>query len=359
SSIDLSKLTPPVTGDLNSISLSDQNNGWAVGDNGVILRYDGQSWKPFAASPSTEKLNSVSAVDNVQAWIVGAYGTILRFNGTTWMSAGSSFSGFDLYRVLMRGESDGWAMGQDGNILYYDGSRWIPHPKPESKPSLNDLSFAGDTGFAVGQAGVIFKFESKGESPQFSFLFKGKVEPAKAVPLSPLAQPKLWTLTYTLLNEALAASPAVTFELKLPKDFKPYVEKATPTPTPLADLTPTLSPIPTPTPEIVHPGAVTGMGKILAQAQPQAMTEGWKLDGDKVRWDLGAVASSEIKTFSLRFEVPKNWDPRKNPIFKASLKSQDQDVADAAPVTLRLVPIASPSPTPGIPTPTATANPQP
>jgi photosystem II stability/assembly factor-like uncharacterized protein len=340
SSIDTSKLDPPVTGDLNDVNLSDQNNGWAVGNNGVILKYDGQIWKPFAGSPSTEKLNSVSAVDNLQAWIVGAYGTILRFNGTTWTSLGTAFSGFDLYQVYMRGDSDGWAVGQDGTILYYDGSRWIPHPKPDSKPSLNALSFAGDTGFAVGQAGALFKFQSKGESPKFSFLFKGDL--SKAVKAG-----KPWTLTYTILNQSLAVSPAVTFELSLPKNFKPYENKLSLTPVPT--LSATVGPTASPTVALALGASMTAVpspGAVLTQSAPSAMTTGWKLDGDKVHWDLGTVAASEIKTLSLQFAVPKDWDPQKAAVFKAALKFQDQDVADAAPVTWQMTPSVTASPTP-------------
>jgi photosystem II stability/assembly factor-like uncharacterized protein len=340
SAIDLSKLDPPVTGDLNDVNLSDTNNGWAVGNQGIILKYDGQTWKPFPTTPSTERLNAVSTVDNLQAWIVGAYGTILRFNGTTWSSLGTAFSGFDIYQVYMRNDSDGWAVGQDGTILYYDGSRWIPHPKPDSKPSLNALSFAGDTGFAVGQAGAIFKFQSKGESPKFSFLFKGDLSKgAKAT--------KLWTLTYTILNQSLAVSPAITFELTLPKNFKPYEDKSLAlVPTVSATAATTIVALATATPSATPTPALGQAGATLLQSAPTALTQGWKVNGDKVDWDLGTMASSEIKTLSLQFAVPKDWDPQKSPVFKAALKSQDQDVADAAPVTLPMAPSVKSSPTP-------------
>ncbi|HVM31947.1 MAG TPA: YCF48-related protein [bacterium] len=353
--IDPNKFTPPLTVDLNDINFADQNNGWAVGNQGTILGYDGQSWKSFAASPSTERLNSVAVINNQQAWIVGAYGTILRFNGTTWSSLGTAFSGFDLYQVFMKGESDGWAVGQDGTIIYYDGSRWIPHPKPDNKPSLNALSFSGDTGFAVGQGGAIFKFQSKGESPKFSFLFKGEwTKPAKGS--------KLWTLTYTILNQSLKASPAVALNLPLPDGFKPYEPKAEASTTPTPGATPTVTPTASPTPSILGTPQAEG-GKTLVQSPPVAMTAGWRLDGNKVLWDLGAVASSEIKTLSLQFEVPKNWDPKKPALFKAALMANNQDVADAEPVTLLLAPpapkgLAVPQGTPAA-TPGATLTPSP
>ena len=343
--------TTALTVDLNDISLSDENNGWAVGSQGTILRYSGQAWSVFPSSPSTEKLTSVSAVDNLQAWIVGAYGTILRFNGTTWSAMGTAFSGFDLYQVFMRSSDDGWAVGQNGTLLYYDGARWIPHPKPDNKPDLNALSFSGDTGFAVGQAGAMLKFQAHGESPKFSFLFKGDA-------VKPAGPGKPWTLTYTVLNQSLKASPAVTFELTLPKGFKVYEAKDEPTPTPTAALSPTPAPAGT-------PGSSASGGRTSPGVLSTAMTSGWKIDGDKVRWELGAVAASELKTLSLPVEKTKDFNAKTIAVLKAYLKFSDQDVADAAPVTLwqgLALPTATPpvtaspavSPTPGA---TATATP--
>jgi photosystem II stability/assembly factor-like uncharacterized protein len=339
-----------LTGNLNDISMSDENNGWAVGDQGTILRYEGQVWTTFPSSPSTEKLNSVSAVDNLQAWIVGAYGTILSFNGTTWNSMGTAFSGFDLYQVFMRSSADGWAVGQNGTILYYDGARWIPHPKPDNKPNLNALSFAGDTAFAVGQAGAILKFQSGGESPKFSFLFKG----AFAKPTGPF---KPWNLTYTIMNQSLKASPDITFELSIPKGFKIYQEPTmTPVPTVVTTAAPTVTPVVTSGLTAAStPGAVTAPGGFST-----ALTTGWKLDGDKIHWDLGVIASSELKTLSLPFEKTKDFNPKTPAIFNATLKFSDQTVAQAGPVTmwqglatLATIPKAIPTAVPVV-SPTAT-----
>jgi hypothetical protein len=145
--------------------------------------------------------------------------------------------------------------------------------------------------------------------------------------------------------------------LSLPKNFTPYVEKSlsfipTVSATAVATLVPTATPSLTPTPAVGQAGAT------LVSSAPTALTLGWKLNGDKVDWDLGTVASSEIKTLSLQFEVPKDWDPQKSPVFKAALKSQDQDVADAAPVTLPMAPSITSTPTPVPAAPTSLATPK-
>jgi photosystem II stability/assembly factor-like uncharacterized protein len=336
-----------VTSDIYSIGMSDQNNGWAVGNLGLILRYDGQKWTTYAASPSTERLNSVSVINDVQAWVVGAYGTILRFNGTAWSKIVSAFSGFDLYQVFMKSDDDGWATGQDGTLIYYDGSRWISHQKPEGKPSLNSVAFYKDLGFIVGANGTILKFQPNGEMTKFSFLFKGNVakQPSKTVPY--------WTLTYTLMNQSPKASPLMTYELSIPKGFEAYQPKATPTPAGAA--VPTGSPVPSPIATVspantapsdaatVASSGKAGAGPSSTGTPPSggnsSKTAGvvigsWKMKGDDLEWEIGNVASSELKTVTVLLQEKKGEKKEYPVLLKAFLVSIDKVLAEAAPVTL-------------------------
>ncbi len=338
-----------VTSDIYSIGMADQNNGWAVGNLGLILRYDGQKWTTYAASPSTERLNSVSVINSVQAWIVGAYGTILRFNGTAWSKITSAFSGFDLYQIFMKSDDDGWATGQDGTLIYYDGSRWISHQKPEGKPSLNSIAFYKDLGFIVGTNGTILKFQPNGEMTKFSFLFKGNVakQASKANPY--------WTVTYTLMNQSPKASPLMTYDLAIPKGFEAYQPKATPTPSGTALTTSSGGAIPTAAIATVGPtntvqsGVTTtgsdksGSGPSLS-GTPQSggnsskvatgITGFWKMKGDNLEWEIGNVASSELKAVTVLLQEKKSEKKEYPVLLKAFLVSIDKVLAEAAPVTL-------------------------
>ena len=60
----------------NDIFALDENHVWAVGDNGLILFFDGDTWER-QESGTTEDLNSVTATDAEHAWAVGDNGTIL------------------------------------------------------------------------------------------------------------------------------------------------------------------------------------------------------------------------------------------------------------------------------------------
>ena len=332
-----------ITEDLYGVGFSDQNNGWAVGNRGTILRYDGQKWQPYGASPSSEKLNSVSVISDVQAWIVGAFGNILRYNGTTWNKMGSAFSGFDLYQIFMKDDNNGWATGQDGTLIYYDGSRWISHPKPASKPALNAVSFYKDLGFVVGSNGTILKFQPNGEVSKFAFLFKGEIskKPAKAGPY--------WTVSYTLMNQSAKTSSFATFELPIPKGFEPYQPKETPTPSstptagaPLSLITPTPTPSATGTVTPVLDNSAPQAGGHL----PTAVSGAWKIKDNILQWEIGTVASSEVKTITVLLQEKKNEKKDFPVLLKAVLKSTDKLLTEALPVTLLSAPSAQPKPPP-------------
>ncbi len=103
------------------------NIGFAVGNNGVILEYNGTNWVSMA-SPTTKVLNSVSVVSANEAWAVGANGTILKFNGTSWSTV-TSPSTNTLNEITMLSTngstaSNGWIVGNNGTILTYNGSTW-------------------------------------------------------------------------------------------------------------------------------------------------------------------------------------------------------------------------------------------
>ena len=60
--------------------------GWAVGSNGTILRFDGAEWTS-AVSPTTERLNAVFGTASDNVWAVGERGTVVRYDGAAWPSS--------------------------------------------------------------------------------------------------------------------------------------------------------------------------------------------------------------------------------------------------------------------------------
>ena len=48
-------------------------DGWAVGDSGIIIRWDGSNWENVT-SPTTKHLFSVDMINSTDGWAVGSDG---------------------------------------------------------------------------------------------------------------------------------------------------------------------------------------------------------------------------------------------------------------------------------------------
>ena len=108
--------------DLNSMALTTPIDGWAVGESGTILHWDGVEWAQVD-SPTNASLWSVSALAADDGWAVGQGGTIVHWDGDTWEIVASSMSD-QLESVTMITADDGWVVGRSGTILHWDGVEW-------------------------------------------------------------------------------------------------------------------------------------------------------------------------------------------------------------------------------------------
>ncbi|MDF1654133.1 MAG: hypothetical protein P1U34_03385 [Coxiellaceae bacterium] len=192
--------------DLRAVSVIDTsgdglgNIGFAVGDKGFILKYDGTNWTKVT-SPTSDALFGVQVVSATEAWAVGDKGTILRWNGTTWSTlTGTGTSNSDIleavvaidtngdgsanvgwvvgrngsdartyrftqsspgspswtthtptssadeamYSVAMLRTGDVWAGARNGNIIHWDGTNWSQVAKPASK-HIKGIALVGPT----------------------------------------------------------------------------------------------------------------------------------------------------------------------------------------------------------------------
>ena len=73
-------VTSPVNKNLRSVFIYSSKLGYAVGDSGTVLRYNGDKWEPMTSS-TTKKLNAVDPVYwNPTSTCVGEDGTIILIN---------------------------------------------------------------------------------------------------------------------------------------------------------------------------------------------------------------------------------------------------------------------------------------
>jgi len=101
------------------------NNGWAIGDDGLIMRWNGATWSQVP-SPTHLELRGLTAVSANDLWAVGVHGTILHGDGVRWSTVPSPTTE-DLLAVSMSSASDGW-ISVDTNdglwFLHWNGSTW-------------------------------------------------------------------------------------------------------------------------------------------------------------------------------------------------------------------------------------------
>src|SRR3990167_367701 len=133
----------PTTRDLNGVYTVSASEAWAVGNNGVILRWNGSSWA-VSSSPVTTQLNAIVMWDTngdgvaELGWAVGNSGVILTYNGS-WSAVdvgSSNLTGVDFFNA-----NDVWATSS-GNLYHWDGSTWSSID-PGTNRQLNAISLIG------------------------------------------------------------------------------------------------------------------------------------------------------------------------------------------------------------------------
>jgi photosystem II stability/assembly factor-like uncharacterized protein len=187
----------PVTEDLNGIYFVDSENGFAVGDEGKMIQYDGNTWeeveipiysnlndiymfdvdnglaagrygKIIKAENGTwtiqnntltdKELLEITALDENHIWIVGKSGTII-FIDANGMVLQNSQTGSNLYSVCAIDTNDVWAVGNSGKILHFDGSVWSQVNSPTSN-TLYGISFVSPSnGWIIGKNGPILHYD--------------------------------------------------------------------------------------------------------------------------------------------------------------------------------------------------------
>ncbi len=105
---------------LSAVVFSDAKNGWAVGDSGTILTTsDGGSNWSGAASGTSEDLYDITVADNTHLWVVGDSGTVIKSSngGSSWALQTIEDIEHKLSAVAFGNENDGMIAGENGTLL--------------------------------------------------------------------------------------------------------------------------------------------------------------------------------------------------------------------------------------------------
>ncbi len=151
---------------LMAVAFADENEGWAMGTQGIILHYLNGTWT-LDNSPTQQLLYGAVVTPSRTVWAVGANGTILTYNGLSWgtvyavsQSGGASTTVTqDIYGVGMYGQNNGWAVGNLGLIMSFDGQKWTPFSASPTTERLNSVSVINEVqAWIVGAFGTILRY---------------------------------------------------------------------------------------------------------------------------------------------------------------------------------------------------------
>ena len=153
---------------LYALTFANETEGWVVGSQGTILHYNNGNWTQDS-SPTTDNLYSVAVTRSHTVWVVGSNGTILTYNGISWgkvialsaEAAGASPAAVveDLNSVGLSDQNNGWAVGNRGTILKFDGQKWQSFPSSATTEKLHSISVISDVqAWIVGEYGTILRF---------------------------------------------------------------------------------------------------------------------------------------------------------------------------------------------------------
>ncbi|MBD3260400.1 MAG: hypothetical protein GF334_01760, partial [Candidatus Altiarchaeales archaeon] len=169
-------ISVPVNTDYKRVKFVDLYTGYMVGRGGTILKSNdsGESWFELESS-STDTLNDLAVIDAKTAVFVGDNGTVLlTIDGTTIQSITETGGATDnVNGVYFFDTSVGWAVGDNGLLLITkDGGRtWTKYAVTDLRTmstvtqNLNSVAFYNmNDGLVVGDDGLILRSSDSGYS---------------------------------------------------------------------------------------------------------------------------------------------------------------------------------------------------
>ncbi len=155
---------------------------WAVGDNGLILHYDGIGWSRAESSVETT-LNAVFGFARDDVWAAGDQGVVVHFDGDTWSTVSTAPDSDaapplpvrTLHAIWGAAPDDIWLAGDNGRLFHYDGDAFTVVPSGVTLSLRAVWGSATDDVWAVGGSGALLHFDgeawTEGNNPIGASLF--------------------------------------------------------------------------------------------------------------------------------------------------------------------------------------------
>jgi hypothetical protein len=142
----------------NGLAIFNDSLGFAVGDAGLILKWNGTHWNQDA-SPTGNDLRPVALLNGSLAFAGDSTGRIWKWNGNTWAYDARPLTA--VYGIAIRNSTLAFAVGantgSNNRIAKWDGSTWSLDATSTTSGTLYDTTFLNSSyAFAVGSSGRIF-----------------------------------------------------------------------------------------------------------------------------------------------------------------------------------------------------------
>lgn len=144
---------------------SSASNVFAVGDSGVVLRFNGTSWTRMTTG-TTAQLNDVWGSGASDVYAVTATGRLMRFNGTSWSFVSGVQAPGALRAVWGSASNNVYAVG-DGGIMYrYNGSSWSRIRLPTREVLYAVWGSGASNVYAAGGGGALYRYTGTAWVPE-------------------------------------------------------------------------------------------------------------------------------------------------------------------------------------------------
>jgi len=154
------------------------SGGWAVGDNGAMLQWDGASWSAVASN-TAENLYSVHCVAANDCWATGNNGAIIHWDGTSWSPVtsgtnavllGVSCQPFTATNCYANGVTLLFGFFPIPYSTHWNGSNWVDAGGSGFFDYYTDVSCPSATCFSVLSGGSV-----QASSPSWGTVFNGTI----------------------------------------------------------------------------------------------------------------------------------------------------------------------------------------
>lgn len=150
---------------LKSVTFPTANEGWLCG-NGIIRHFANGVWNADQTYGNSS-YNGICFVNNTNGWAVGDNGVIIHTtDGKNWVGqTNPDTKANGLLDVFFLDVNEGWAVGFNGIILHTTngGSTWVVVGNGLTTSILTSVSFTSSTnGFVVGNSKTLLKFSTDG-----------------------------------------------------------------------------------------------------------------------------------------------------------------------------------------------------